>query len=181
MRVFIAVEISELEILNKIQTFQNELKINAKPTRIDQIHFTLQFLGEIEEDKCEQVKDVLKKIEFSQFELSLQCVGVFPNLRNPRVIWIGCDKIGAEKLSSIAKEIESNLAALGFEKDKKFKPHLTVFRIKNKIGDISPKMNDVDETEFGAQVISKIKLKKSVLSPKGPEYSDLLEVNGNEK
>ena len=58
MRVFIAVEISELEILNKIQTFQNELKINAKPTRIDQIHFTLQFLGEIEEDKCEQVKDV---------------------------------------------------------------------------------------------------------------------------
>ena len=181
MRVFIAVEISNSEILNKIQTFQNELKIDAKPTRIDQIHFTLQFLGEIDEEKCEQVKNVLKKIEFSQFELSLQCVGVFPNLRNPRVVWIGCDKTGAEKLSSVAKEIEKNLAPLGFEKDKKFKPHLTVFRVKNKIGDISPKMNDSNGAKFGAQIISKIKLKRSILSPKGPEYSDLLEVNGNEK
>jgi len=181
MRVFIAVEISNSEILNKIQTFQNELKINAKPTRIDQVHFTLQFLGEIGEEKCEQVKNILKKIEFSQFELSLQCVGVFPDLRNPRVVWIGCDKIGAEKLSTIAKEIEKNLAMLGFEKGKKFKPHLTVFRIKNKVDDISSKMNSISEAEFGVQIISKIKLKRSILSPKGPEYSDLLEVNGNEK
>tara|TARA_B100000029_G_scaffold285841_1_gene279650 strand:+ start:67 stop:612 length:546 start_codon:yes stop_codon:yes gene_type:complete len=181
MRAFIAVEISNSEILNKIKTFQNKLKINAKPTRIDQIHFTLQFLGEIGEEKCEQVKNVLKKIEFSQFELSLQCIGAFPNLRNPRVVWIGCDKIGAEKLSSLAKEIGKNLEILGFEKDKKFKPHLTVFRVKNKIKDISPKINNVGEVEFGIQVISKIKLKKSVLSPKGPEYSDLLEVNGNER
>jgi len=179
--VFIAVEISNSEILNKIQTFQNELKINAKPTRIDQVHFTLQFLGEIGEEKCEQVKNILKKIEFSQFELSLQCVGVFPDLRNPRVVWIGCDKIGAEKLSTIAKEIEKNLAMLGFEKGKKFKPHLTVFRIKNKVDDISSKMNSISEAEFGVQIISKIKLKRSILSPKGPEYSDLLEVNGNEK
>ena len=181
MRAFIAVEISSSEILNKIQTFQNELKINAKPTRIDQVHFTLQFLGEIGEEKCEQVKNILKKIEFSQFELSLQCVGVFPDLRNPRVVWIGCDKIGAEKLSTIAKEIEKNLAMLGFEKGKKFKPHLTVFRIKNKVDDISSKMNSISEAEFGVQIISKIKLKRSILSPKGPEYSDLLEVNGNEK
>ena len=181
MRAFIAVEISSSEILNKIQTFQNELKINAKPIRIDQIHFTLQFLGDISEEKCEQVKNVLEKIEFSQFELSLQRVGAFPNIRNPRVVWIGCDETGAEKLSSITKEIEKNLTPLGFEKDKKFRPHLTVFRVKNKIGDISSKMNDFGETEFGVQVISKIKLKRSILSPKGPEYSDLLEVNGNEK
>ena len=181
MRAFIAVEISELEILNKIQTFQNELKINAKPTRIDQIHFTLQFLGEIDEEKCQRVKNVLKKMEFSQFELSLQCVGAFPNLKNPRVVWIGCDNTGARKLSSLAKEIGKNLAAIGFDKGKKFKPHLTVFRVKNKINNISSKMNDIGEAQFGVQVISKIKLKKSVLSPKGPEYSDLLEVNGNEK
>ena len=177
MRVFIAVEISNSEILNKIQTFQNELKINAKPTRIDQVHFTLQFLGEIGEEKCEQVKNILKKIEFSQFELSLQCVGVFPDLRNPRVVWIGCDKIGAEKLSTIAKEIEKNLAMLGFEKGKKFKPHLTVFRVKKRIGDVSSIMKDFETTNFGTEIVSKIKLKKSVLSPKGPEYSDLLEVN----
>ena len=54
MRVFIAVEISNPEILKNIQTFQNTLKINAKPTSIDQIHFTLQFLGEIDDEKCDK-------------------------------------------------------------------------------------------------------------------------------
>ena len=62
MRVFIAIEISKDEILKKIQTFQKDVKIDAKPIRINQIHFTLQFLGEIDEAKCEQVKDMLKKI-----------------------------------------------------------------------------------------------------------------------
>ena len=181
MRAFIAVEISSSEILKKIQTFQDELEIKAKPARIDQIHFTLQFLGEIGEEECEQVKNVLKKIEFSQFELSLKGVGAFPNFRNPRVIWIGCDKSGAEKLSKITKEIGEKLTSLGFENDKKFKPHLTIFRIKNKINDISSRMNEIGEIEFGTQIISKIKLKRSILSPKGPDYSDLLEVNGNEK
>ena len=181
MRVFIAVEISNPEILKNIQTFQNTLKINAKPTSINQIHFTLQFLGEIDEKKYEQVKTNLKNLKFSSFELSLQGVGAFPNFRNPRVVWIGCDKSGANKLASIAREIESYLSALGFKKDKKFKPHLTIFRIKKKIDDISSEINGHSETKFGTQIISKIKLKKSVLSPKGPEYSDLLEVDGNEK
>ena len=75
MRVFIAVEISNEEILEKIQTFQKNLKINAKPTRVDQIHFTLQFLGEIDDVKCQKIKDLLNKISFSQFDVSLKNVG----------------------------------------------------------------------------------------------------------
>ena len=67
MRVFISIEISDENILKKIQTFQDNLEINAKPTRIDQIHFTLQFLGEIDEKKCEKVKNVLNKISFPKF------------------------------------------------------------------------------------------------------------------
>ena len=52
MRVFIAVEISKTQILNNVQKFQEDVKIDAKPIRIDQIHFTLQFLGEIDETLC---------------------------------------------------------------------------------------------------------------------------------
>jgi 2'-5' RNA ligase len=176
MRVFIAVEISNEIILKRIETFQENLEINAKPTRINQIHFTLQFLGEIDEKKCKKVKDVLKKISFPQFELFLKGVGGFPNLNNPRVIWIGTDK-GGQKLSQIAREIGMKLTTLGFKEDRKFKPHLTVFRIKKKIGDISSLMQEYETVEFGSETVSKIKLKKSVLSPEGSEYSDLLEVN----
>ena len=70
MRTFVAVEITDVKILEKIQKFQQEFQINAKPIKINQIHFTLQFLGEISEEKCEEVKQQLKKITFSQFNLS---------------------------------------------------------------------------------------------------------------
>ena len=102
-------------------------------------------------------------------------------MKNPRIIWIGTDKKGAEKLIKITNEIEMKLTSLGFEKNKKFKPHLTIFRVKHKIDDISLQMKEYETIEFGTQIITKIKLKRSILSPKGPEYSDLLEINGNEK
>ena len=177
MRVFVAVEISKGEILKKIQAFQKNVEIDAKPTKIDEIHFTLKFLGEIDQVKYDQVKDIIKKIPFSSFDISLKGVGGFPNLKNPRVIWIGIDRNGAEKLTVLANEIEIKLIELGFEKNKKFKPHLTIFRVKRKISDISVIMKEYEAVEFGVQTISKIKVKRSVLSPKGPEYSDLLEVN----
>jgi len=178
MRVFVAVEISKTQILKNIQKFQEDVKIKAKPVRVDQIHFTLQFLGEIDEMLCEKVKDTLNEISFSQFEISLNGVGGFPNLKNPRVIWIGIEKNGAEKLIVLANEVGIKLTKLGFEKDKKFKPHLTIFRVKKKDKDISSVMKDFETVTFGTETVTKIKLKKSVLSPKGPEYSDLLEVNG---
>ena len=177
MRVFVAVEISTEEILDRIHTLQEDVKINAKPIRVDQIHFTLKFLGEINETKCEDVKKVLNDMTFSQFEISLNGVGGFPNLKNPRVIWIGVEKKGEEKLIALANEVKMKLRALGFQKNGKFKPHLTIFRVKKKVDDISSIMKDFETVNFGTEIVSKIKLKKSVLSPKGPEYSDLLEVN----
>ena len=85
---------------------------------------------------------MLRTIAFSQFDLSLKGVGGFPNLKNPRVIWIGADKKGAEKLIELAKEIEMKLAPLGFEKDKKFKPHLTGLIVNHKVGDISLQLKE---------------------------------------
>ena len=181
MRTFVAVEIDNKDILSKIKSMQESVDWKAKPIRIDQIHFTLQFLGEISDEICENVKELLSTVTFSQFTLTLKVVGVFPNLKSPRVIWVGTDEKGAEKLIEISNEIEKKLSSIGFVKDKKFKPHLTVFRVKHKIGDISNEIKKYEQIEFGAQIVSKIKLKRSVLSPKGPEYSDLLVVNENEK
>ena len=180
MRVFIAIEISNENVLKRIQTLQENLEIDGKATKINQIHFTLQFLGEINEKQCEKVKDVLNEICFPQFELFLKGVGGFPNLDNPRIIWVGTNK-GEQELSKIAKEIGMKLTTLGFKEDRKFKPHLTVLRVKHEVGDISLLVKEYEAIEFGTQVVSKIKLKRSVLSPKGPEYSDLLVVNENEK
>ena len=62
--------------------------------------------------------------------------------------------------------------------DRPFKPHLTVFRIKTGIGDITNELLKFKDVEFGKQMVSQIVLKKSELSQSGPEYTNLGTVSG---
>ena len=73
----------------------------------------------------------------------------------------------------MAGKVENLLSPLGFTSDKPFKSHLTVFRIKNKAGEISKELKKFEFADFGSQEISNIKLKQSILTPKGPLYSDI--------
>jgi len=177
MRTFVAIEIDTQNILQKIKSLQESISFKAKHIRIDQIHFTLQFLGELENSKVEEVKKALQQIHFSKFELSVIGSGAFPNTKNPRIVWVGVDNIGTRKLVSLAKNVNSVLKPVGFIVDKPFKPHLTVLRIKTKVGDITNELLKFKNVEFGKQMVSKIILKESVLSHDGPEYSNLVEVS----
>ncbi len=173
MRTFVAAEISSEEVLSSIKKFQSEFEISAKPVSLNNIHFTLLFLGEISEQISAKVRDALNSIKFEEFDLKFQGIGAFPKARAPRVIWVGTDEIGGEKLKNLALQVENALSPLGFHSDKPFRPHVTIFRIKNKIGNISDKLKRYSTTKFGIQKISEIKFKQSVLTPDGPNYSDL--------
>jgi 2'-5' RNA ligase len=176
MRAFVAVEISERKIIDAITSAQSQLQVNAKPVEPQNLHFTLQFLGEITEEDRDKISAALDSIEFSKFSLELRGVGAFPNARSPRVIWVGTDRDGGDALVDLAKKVEEALVVLGFSSDKPFKPHMTIFRIKNRAGDTSAELEKFKSTSFGVQEISEIKLKKSELTSKGPIYSDLLVV-----
>ena len=176
MRVFVAIEIENKEIVESIEKFQNEMQIDAKPVKSRNFHFTLQFIGEISEEMNQNIIKTLQKIEFSNFDVFLKGVGVFPKAKFPRIIWIGTDEHGGNSLIELAQKVKKALKPLGFSPDKPFKPHITVFRIKKKIGDISEELENKKMINFGIQKISSIKLKKSELTPNGPIYSDLLEV-----
>ena len=176
MRVFVAIEISNNNIINAIKEFQKGVNIDAKPVELKNLHFTLQFLGEISEEITQKIIQSLKTIEFSSFDVNLKEIGVFPKPKFPRVIWIGTDEVGGNMLIQLSKKVEKVLEPLGFFSDKPFKPHITVFRIKKKIGDISGEMENYKMIDFGIQKVSNIKLKKSVLTTNGPIYSDLVEV-----
>ena len=177
MRAFVAIEITNNDIINSIKKFQKEINIDAKPVELANMHFTLQFLGEISDEIAQKVSQSLKTIEFSSFDVELKEIGAFPKPEFPRVVWIGTDEIGGNMLIQLSKKVEKVLEPLGFFSDKPFKPHITVFRIKKKIGDISGELKNYKMTNFGIQKISNIKLKKSVLTTSGPIYSDLVEVN----
>ncbi len=176
MRVFVAVEVSDKQVIDSIAEFQSKIKIKAKSVEPHNLHFTLQFLGEISEDVAEKIKLALKTIEFSTFKVQFKGIGAFPKIKFPRVIWIGTDEMGGNGLVDLAKKVQNVLEPLGFISDKPFKSHITVFRIKNKIGDISKELEKFSLYEFGSQEVSSIKLKQSTLTPQGPIYSDLLEV-----
>ncbi len=176
MRTFVAIEISNNDIINSIKKFQSEININANPVEPSNLHFTLQFLGEITEDISQKIIQALHTIEFQSFSVYLKGVGAFPKAKFPRVIWIGTDDEGGNMLIQLAKKVEKVLEPLGFFSDKPFKPHITVFRIKKKIGDITGELKKQKIVDFGVQKVTEIKFKKSELTSNGPIYSDLEEV-----
>ena len=176
MRTFVAIEISNDDIINSMRKFQTEININAKPVEPKNFHFTLQFLGEISSEVSQKIIQALRKIEFSSFSINLKGVGAFPKSKFPRVVWIGTDDNGGNMLIQLSKKVEKALEPLGFFSDKPFKPHITVFRIKKKIGDITNELNSQKTIDFGIQKVTNLKLKKSELTPNGPIYSDLEEI-----
>jgi len=177
VRTFIAIEVNDQGVLNSIHKIQAELNIKAKPVELHNMHFTVQFLGEVSEDMVRKISDALNSIEFSVFSISFASIGVFPKPNFPRVIWIGTND-GVNELEKLAEMIRSKLSQLGFSPDKKFKPHVTIFRVKNKIEDLSSKLEKFSSYSFGKQLVSEIKLKKSELTSSGPFYTDLWVVKG---
>lgn len=176
MRTFVAIEITNQQVTDSIKKFQSELNINAKPVESKNFHFTLEFLGEISDEMVQKVTSALKTIEFSRFDVILKGVGAFPKPKFPRVVWVGTDEKGGKFMLDLTKKVKNVLEPLSFSSDKPFKPHLTVFRIKKKIGDITKELEEKRTMEFGKFSVTGIKLKKSELTPDGPKYSDLLEV-----
>ena len=173
MRAFVAVEIQDDVILDAIAKIQSDCNIKATPVNKKNMHFTLLFLGEISEETAENVKKALGTISFKKIEVGFTHVGAFPNPRSPRVIWIGVDEQSSRQLVELALQVEKKLGPLGFKPDKPFKPHLTIFRIKNRIDDISGIIEKFKKVDLGKYTMTELKLKQSVLTPSGPVYSDL--------
>ena len=132
-RTFIALPIQAGPKLRETHTkLRNELK-NEKIKWVDADHFhlTLFFLGDTRDEQVEQVDRMLKALagEFPDFTIRLEGLGVFKNIRKPRVLWAGIKDY--DPMSQIKWAIDHEMTSLGFEPDKReFKPHLTLARIK---------------------------------------------------
>lgn len=178
-RGFIAIDIASFQ---KLSDFINEIKnssANIKTVEPENIHITLKFLGDTNEEKIDTINEIIINSvkEIKPFDIKLKSTGFFPNQNYIKVVWVGIQN--TEQIQIIAEKIDKKLAEIGFNREKrKFSAHLTIARVrsaknKEKLIQIINKYKDV---EFATIAVDKIKLKKSVLTQKGPIYSTLKEV-----
>lgn len=177
IRSFISVDVNNEEIINQIEKLQKEITDRGiKNVNLNNLHFTLKFLGDVSLDSVEEIKKTIQSINFKEFTLTLQSVGMFPTANRPRVFWIGISS-GQKELEEIAQNINSALATLGYPIERKFKSHLTIARVKrleNKNLSKLKRVQHLYQNEvFGTLKINTIALKKSTLTPDGPIYETL--------
>jgi 2'-5' RNA ligase len=147
--------------------------IKGKWVEHSNLHFTFKFLGDTEESKIPEIKDALKdELKHFKRNLSFSGVGAFPNLHNPRLLYVPVFS-EANILNKIAGQIESKLEKIGFAREKhKFQSHLTLIRIKEADKNtFSQKIKSYKDKQFGFMDGFDVKLVASELTNKGPIYT----------
>jgi 2'-5' RNA ligase len=178
-RGFISADIEPNQDLVAVLRELSSSRADLKTVKPELLHVTLKFLGDTDEGLVDEILTRMRTASAGvrPFRLKLSGMGAFPSLSNIRVVWVGIEN--GKVLGQIAERLDGTLSELGFERDRKgFKPHLTVARTRS--GRNIALAQDIIQrngaTDFGEYSIDKIILKKSVLSPQGPSYSNMREL-----
>ncbi|OGS21335.1 MAG: 2'-5' RNA ligase [Elusimicrobia bacterium RIFOXYA2_FULL_39_19] len=183
MRIFTAVDISG-PVKETILNIQNELKNQlpcVKWVEKDNLHITLKFIGDIEDNGLEGIKTAISGIagNFSSFSIHLTDIGLFPNVKFPKIISAKIEK-GNDHLKEISGALNTGLAPLGVEAEKRdFAAHLTVARIKDpqKNKDMLDLVTQKKLNINCSTKINAIMLIQSKITPTGPIYTLLENFN----
>ena len=157
MRLFIAINFND-NIKKKLQEIIEGLRKESKRgsfSRIENLHLTLAFLGEIEVERVNNLKEIIDEIKSQPFRLELSHLGAFNRKGSSESIyWCGIKHNKAlymvqEKLADMLTENDFKLD------DKPFKPHITLARrcvvtqsfslnsLNSTIGDVSMVVNEI--------------------------------------
>jgi len=177
-RIFVAVDISgeaRRQAANYIENLRNEFRgVRVGWEKPEKLHLTIKFLGDTGADKLAELEKAVAEISsaMSGFTFQISETGVFPNARDPRVLWIDV-KDAAGNLLKINELLETECEKLGFQRDRrKFVPHLTIGRIRepNRARSLAQKhlANKFDAVE---SAVSDIVVYESKLLPAGSVYA----------
>ncbi|MCD7781137.1 MAG: RNA 2',3'-cyclic phosphodiesterase [Methanosphaera sp.] len=181
MRVFLAIDIENYlknDILETQEILKSTDSARIKLVEEDNIHLTMKFFGDVTDTKLEEIMDTIDyvKDEYDPYNMKLSRVGAFPNIKRPRVIWIGChDK---EKMTSdLMQNLDFNFEKIGFDLERSYTPHITIGRVKQTYDDnrLRELLKDIESTYYGDMEVHKLTLKSSELTPNGPIYDTIEE------
>ena len=178
LRLFVAIHFPEQvnKILGSMIQDLRKLPSDARWVEEDNIHLTVQFLGDVQEEQTPALIDALTRaaLGVAPFKLALGGVGVFPSGERPRVLWAGVSGETAV-LSRLQRQVQKELAELGYTPEKcRFSPHLTLARFRSSLGfpAVMERAQALEERlgQVGAVMIPSMELMRSELGPKGPKY-----------
>ena len=181
MRIFIAIEIN-YELKAELGAIQEKLRpagADAKWVKPENIHLTLRFIGEIDEQRMKDVNEAATKAftGIESFSMSLGEAGAFPDTEYPRVLWVGI-KYGATNLKALADRIEKELVDKNFgNADKPFSPHMTIARLRTyRNAQKLAQMLSLVKVPAVSQKVENVSIIQSSLTPSGPIYTNIHKV-----
>lgn len=176
VRLFVAIDLPE-DIRECLRGPQEHLKkSNARLNPVDPalIHMTLKFIGEVRDDAVPAIVAALSRVRFSPYDLHIKGIGS-NNPRQPRVIWCEIDDSGES--AALYAKVEDALLPLGIPRDDRpFRPHATLARVKQGDPTLPGCIRTIPPGDFGTCTVRGFRLKKSILTPRGPIYETVMEV-----
>jgi len=160
VRAFIAIPLQQ-DLKNALAALQQRLLSDnpgLKPVASDNLHLTLRFLGDRSQDELADIGRIMLSVGARKrfFNVLLEGLGVFPNQRRPRVLWVGLNP--PDEIISLAGLLNENLALLGLPPEPQpFRPHLTLGRFKY------PKQRVISLCPFLSQCYGSLKIDRMVL------------------
>lgn len=182
IRAFVALEIPpdlQQSIARQSAALKKETPQAVRWVAAENIHLTFRFLGDTSASSLQELTRDLAAVVSQQppFAISLGGFGVFPNLKRPRVIWVGIQ--AAPELERLQRAIESTCTRLGYPAEEKtFNPHLTLGRIREE-ADLAALRNALQNFQIGplgSLTVSNLTLFRSDLRPQGPVYTALAHI-----
>ena len=177
-RVFVSAEITNKE---RVAAAQENILIQAgsdssklKKVEKQNLHFTLTYIGDVDETLLERIKIYFSEIKFTSFEFNYGNIGGFPNSNRARIVWLGVDKDGHKNISKLWQLVSEKLANF-VKKDKDpFIPHITLFRLRNGSINLDTLISNHTSATGISDRIDHLTVKQSTLTPLGPRYTDVI-------
>jgi 2'-5' RNA ligase len=176
-RTFIAVEANDavyaaaVHLINVLRPFTS----NVKWVEPDNLHWTLQFLGDLGDVEIAEVCRTVGRVaaRHESFDLVARGVGAFPSIARPRTLWLAASD-GAESLCALQDDLAEELAEMGFRgENRRFVPHLTLGRVgqgSHAGQNLADKLGDLADFEAGVMAVDQVTAFASQLERSGPVY-----------
>ncbi len=184
MRLFTAIELGDAvrfeaaALVGELRRRAERMAPRARVTWVapDRMHLTLRFIGEVGDQQSQRIMSALRDpLALAPFVVQWAALGAFPSKGPPRVLWLGAGQ-GSEALCRVEAEISRRVVALGIPRaDRPYSPHLTLARVREAGGVRTASLFEDLTPPRGETTVCTITLFQSRLSPRGPEYTVLLQ------